>query len=113
MKLLSTLAIANSILAAASVLLGVAPFTGAPMAFIFWLPLAALFARKDQTIVALSVPLFAIFAMLLSPIRLDHTGIYFFIAWIIWVGAWSLVILYISRKKLRVFVTTIRNSGTF
>lgn len=111
MKLLPMLATANAFLAAVSALLGAAPFTGALLAFIFWFPLAALFARKNQTVAALSVPVFAALALVLSPIRLDHANIYLFCAWVIWAFVWSIVIFYFSRQKLRAAIAAVRGGG--
>ncbi|MDP2369073.1 hypothetical protein [Rhodoferax sp.] len=108
MKLLPMFATTNAILAGACALLGAAPFTPALMLFIVWLPLAALVARKNQTVAALSVPVFAILAVVLSPIRLDHASVYLFGAWLVWGFAWSLAILYFSRQKLRAAVAAVR-----
>jgi hypothetical protein len=102
------IATTNAILAAASALLGAASFTGALLLFFVWLPLAALFARKNQTVAALSVPVFAVLASALSPVRLDHASIYLFGPWLVWAFTWSLAILYFSRQKLRAAVAAVR-----
>jgi hypothetical protein len=112
MKLLPMLATANAFLAAVSALLGAAPFTGALLTFIFWFPLAALFARTNQTVAALCVPVFAALALVLSPIRFDHASIYLFGAWVIWAFVWSIVILCFSRQKLRAAIVAVRGGGT-
>jgi len=74
MKLVSTSAQVNATLAAISALLAAAPFTAALFLFVVWLPSAAYFARRSQTVAALSVPAFAGLGLLLSPLQFNHAS---------------------------------------
>jgi hypothetical protein len=101
MTLSSTLAAANLLLSVACVLLATAPFPGALLLFVIWVPLAAYVARMKQVKSALSVPCLAALAWLLSPIKFDHANIFVLGLWLAWVLAWSAVLVYFSRKTLR------------
>ncbi len=100
MKLVPLLAVANATLAVVSALLGAAPFTPAIALFLVYAPLAAVFARHNQTVAALVVVGAAVVAWFLSPIEFNTSHIAAPLVWLTWVAFWSGVVIYLSRRKL-------------
>jgi hypothetical protein len=112
LRLTPFLAVANATLAVMSALLGAAPFTPAIALFLVYAPLAAVFARQNQTVAALVVVGAAVLAWFLSPIELSKSHVTAPLLWLIWVAFWSGVVIYLSRRKLQALSTTARGGGT-
>ena len=112
MRLVPFLAVANAALAVMSALLGAAPFTPAIVLFLVYAPLAAVFARQNQTVAGLVVVGAAVLAWFLSPIELSKSQIAAPLLWLTWVALWSGVVVCLSRRKLQAVSTAARGGGT-
>ena len=111
MKLLPILAVINACLAVLSALLGAAAFTAAPVLFLAFVPLAALFAHKNQTVAALLVVASAVAAWIISPVKVLENESAAPVVWIVWVSVWSVPVLYFSSRKLRKAIQFGRGGG--
>jgi hypothetical protein len=111
MKIASAFAASNAVLAVACALLGAAPFTPAPMLLFVLLPLAALFARLNQSIASLIVVAATVGAGFLTPLRLSQLPPAFLAIASGWLVLWAAAVIYFSRRKLGALMTAVRGGG--
>jgi hypothetical protein len=112
MRLVPFIAVANAALAVLSALLGAAPFTPAIVLFLAYTPLAAIFARQNQTVAALVVVGAAVVAWFLSPLEFSTSQIAAPLFWLRWVALWSAAVIYASRRRLQAIIAAARRGGT-